>query len=95
MIKTPKSDAKYDPVATDSKGMQKTPEFDAKYDFYYSIVTSNYTVTFIVNDSASLHRLIKSNKNIFNNFSPEYWCSVHIIFQRLNSLSRNHLTQKW
>ena len=32
MLKTPEFDASYDPIVTESKGMQKTPEFDAKYD---------------------------------------------------------------
>ena len=30
--KTPEFDASYDPVVTESKGMQKSPEFDASYD---------------------------------------------------------------
>ena len=29
---SPEFDASYDPVITESKGMQKTPEFDASYD---------------------------------------------------------------
>ena len=55
MLKSPDFHATYDPIVTKSKGMLKSPDFHANQS---SLIVSVVNFTFIVNDSASLHRLI-------------------------------------